>query len=229
MISRNHPNRKAHNWLAYDIGDRFLEKYAPLYRGILYDFGAGASPYREFFLRFADKYVAVDWTGSYHDTKADVVADLNRPLPIESESVDTVVALSVLEHLREPQTAIREAHRILRRGGMVLVQVPWQWWVHEAPYDFFRYTPYALKYLFEQAGFINVKIEAQAGFFTTMTLKWNYFTRRFIRGPKPLRGLARAFLGVFWYTGQKLAPYLDKLDDNWALETAGFYLTAEKK
>jgi ubiquinone/menaquinone biosynthesis C-methylase UbiE len=42
---------------------------------------------------------------------------LNQPLPIESEVADTVISLSVMEHLREPQLFLNEAHRILKRGG----------------------------------------------------------------------------------------------------------------
>jgi hypothetical protein len=82
--------------------------------------------------------------------------------------------------------------------------------------------------LFDQAGFVNIVVESQAGFFTTMILKWNYFTRRFIRGPKMLRWLVYGGLLPLWYLGQKLAPFLDRLDRDWALETSGYFATAKK-
>ncbi|MEX1033251.1 MAG: class I SAM-dependent methyltransferase [Cellvibrionaceae bacterium] len=228
MISGGHSNRRAHNWLVYDISDRFLQRYSCHYRGTLYDLGAGESPYREFFLQYAKKYVAVDWSGSMHATQTDVLADLNEALPIESGAADTVVSLSVMEHLCDPQVMLNEAFRILKPGGRIVLQVPWQWWIHEAPHDFFRYTPYGLQYLFEKAGFVDLIVEPQAGYFTTATLKWNYFTRRFVRGPKPLRWLTTACLVPFWYIGQTIAPWLDKLDRNWALEASGFYVVARK-
>lgn len=228
MISRNHSNRSAHNWLIYDIGDRFLLKYSQRYKGILYDLGAGESPYKDFFLQHAKQYIAVDWAGSFHDTKVDIAADLNKPLPIESEVADTVVSLSVMEHLCEPQTMLNEAFRILKPGGGMVLQVPWQWWIHEAPYDYFRYTPYGLKYLFEKAGFVDVVVEPQSGFFTMWILKMNYFSLRFVRGPGVLRWLIKACLVPIWFVGQLLAPRLDKLDRNWAAETSGYYVTARK-
>lgn len=228
MISSAHPNRQPYNWLAYDNGDRFLQKCIPLYRGVLYDLGAGESPYRQFFLRHAEKYIAVDWAGSIHDTKADIAANLNEPLPIKSGAADAVVSLSVLEHLCEPQTMLNEAFRILKSGGAIVLHVPWQWWIHEAPADYFRYTPYGLDYLLRKAGFVEIEVQPQAGFFTMMTLKMNYFSLRFIRGPWFLRLAMRGVLGVFWYVGQKLAPILDKFDGQWALETSGYHVTARK-
>lgn len=227
-ISQQHSNRRAHNWLIYDIGDRFLLKYSPKYKGVLFDLGAGESPYKDFFLQYADQYIAVDWAGSFHNTKADIVADLNKPLPIESEVADTIVSLSVMEHLCEPQIMLNEAFRILKAGGGIVLQVPWQWWVHEAPYDFFRYTPYGLKYMFEKAGFVEVVVEPQSGFFTMWILKMNYFSLRFIRGPRSLRWLIKAMLLPIWYFCQKAAPLLDKLDRDWAAETSGYFVTAIK-
>lgn len=72
-------------------------------------------------------------------------------------------------------------------------------------------------------------VEPQSGFFTTWILKMNYFSRRLIRGPRPLRWATKAVLLPFWYLNQKAAPLLDKLDRNWALETSGYYVTAKKQ
>lgn len=227
-FTKSHSNRKAHNWLIYDGYERFMLANTNLFTGALYDLGSGESPYKEFFLLHADTYVAVDWAGSFHDTKADVVANLNEPLPIDSEVANSIVSLSVLEHLREPQLMLSEAFRILKKDGAIVLQVPWQWPIHEAPHDYFRYTPYGLAFLFERAGFVDVKVEAQAGFFTTMAMKFNYFSRRFVMGPRFARMLLAAGLSVFWYVGQKLAPLLDKLDRNWELEACSYFVTARK-
>lgn len=223
-----HGNRRAYNWSIYNTYDRSLNKSKGLISGVVYDLGAGESPYRDFFLQHADRYVAVDWASSLHDTKADILADLNEPLPIEDRVADTLVCLSVLEHLREPGLMLGEAFRILKPGGALLLQVPWQWWIHEAPYDFFRYTPYGLKYLLERTGFVDIRVEPQAGFFTTVILKLNYFSLRFIMGPRPVRWLVRGVLSIFWYLGQSLAPWLDRLDRKWELEAPGYFVTARR-
>ena len=101
MISQNHSNRRAYNWLAYQANDHFLEKLSHLYKGSLYDLGSGESPYKEFFLQYAQQYIAVDWAGSYHDTKTDIVADLNKPLPIEARPMMSCSTTSFLTPRRK--------------------------------------------------------------------------------------------------------------------------------
>jgi SAM-dependent methyltransferase len=228
MISARHSNRKLHNWLIYDINDRLLERFSAYYRGRLLDLGAGEAVYRDFFLDHADEYIALDWTSSYHDTKVDVVVDLNRPLPLASGVADTVVSISVLEHLCEPGTMIAEAFRILKPGGSLVLQVPWQWWIHEAPHDYFRYTPFGLNYLLSKAGFEGIQIHPLAGFFTTAVLKFNYFTNRFVGGPRVVQWLARLLLVPVWYLGQIAAKPLDKLDKSWEKESPGYFVVAHK-
>jgi len=228
LISQDHGNRAPHNWLAYESSDRILERLTPFYKGVLYDLGAGESPYKEFFRRYTERYIAVDWSDSHHATTADVVANLNEVLPLASEVADTVVSLSVLEHLSEPQTMLNEAFRILKHGGGIVLQVPWQWRIHEAPHDYYRYTPHGLEYLMRKAGFVDIRVEPQAGFFTMMTLKMNYFSLRLILGPWLVRKVIGAVFRAGWYIGQKIAPLLDRLDRDWALEASGYFVTARK-
>lgn len=227
--SKFHSNRGYHNWLIYDIGDKFLEKYSRYYRGHLVDLGCGEAPFKDYFLQFAQSYTGVDWTKTLHNSKADVVSDLNIKIELVDGLADSIITLSVMEHLCEPQVFLNESYRILKYQGVMILQVPWQWWIHEAPHDYFRYTPYGLKYMFEKAGFVDIEVEAQNGFFTTWIVKMNYFSARFVRGPKFLKLVIRAILVPFWTLGQILAPYLDKLDRNWAAETQGYFVLARKK
>ena len=96
-------------------------------------------------------------------------------MSIQSEVADTVVSFSVMEHLHQPQMMLDEAFRILKPTGNIILQVPWQWWIHEGPHDYFRYTPYAQNFMLVKAGFNNIKIKAQGGFFTMWILKFTYF------------------------------------------------------
>ena len=53
-----------------------------------------------------------------------IVADVEDPLPLESQSFDAVVAGELLEHVRVPQALVAEARRVLRPGGIFVGSVP---------------------------------------------------------------------------------------------------------
>ena len=150
-------------------------------------------------------------------------------LALKKESVDLVTGGYALRNAPDISTTLDEIHRILKPGGKIILQVPWQWKVHEAPFDFFRYSPYALKYLLEKAGYSKIKIKPMGGFYTMKTLKFNYFTNTLIRGPRWVRAIKRIFFTPFWHIGQFLAPIMDKTDRNHSGETVGYFVTAEKK
>lgn len=226
-ISQNHSNRRPHNWLIYDIGDTWLMRFKERYKGHLYDLGCGEMPYKNWLLHHADQYTGVDWGSSLHGLKADILADLNEPLPIESEVSDTVMSLSVMEHLREPQVFLNEAHRILKPGRSMVLQVPSMWWVHGAPYDFYRYTCFGLQYMFEKAGFTDITVYPQTGFWAMWTLKFNYQTTRLIREPWLVRKAIGLLMRCIWAIDQRVAVRLDQL---WSAEgeTAGYFVVAIK-
>ncbi len=54
-----------------------------------------------------------------------VEASIEEALPgLEAESFDLVLLISVLEHLWEPLAVLEQCHRVLRPGGLLLVNVP---------------------------------------------------------------------------------------------------------
>jgi len=218
------------NWLVRKIGKEFLNKYSLYYKGVLVDLGCGEAKNKDFFLRYVDKYIGVDWNNSLHNIEADIISNLNKKIELEDEIADTIVSISVMEHLKEPQNFLKESYRILKKDGYMILQVPWQWWIHESPYDYFRYTPYALKYMFEKAGFEIVEISPAGGFFSMMALKINYFTIRMFKLPKYLWKIWLFSLIPFWTINQLIAPILDKIfDRDYNLETSGFWVVAKKE
>lgn len=226
--SEHHCNKKLYNWLGYNITDKWLIEYSKYYKGTLVDLGCGTTPYKEFFLNFVDKYIGVDWTNTLHNSKADIVSNLNEKIELEDNYADTIISISVMEHLCEPQIFLNESYRILKNNGVIIIQVPFMWWIHEAPYDYFRFTSYGLKYMFEKAGFEDIHIQLASGFFTMWFLKMNYFSLRWIKGSNFRKNLTKSLLIPFWYIAQKIAPKLDNLHRGWSLETVGFFVVAKK-
>ncbi len=217
----------SHNWLALLINNRQVARHLPAMTGAVYDLGCGKRPYEADILRHASRYVGVDWSNSLHGQQTDVTANLNEPLPIADAAADTVVSFQVLEHLSQPQTMLAETRRILKPGGTLLLAVLFQWAVHEAPWDFYRYTQYGLTHQLSQAGFSDIRVEAVSGFLPPWVLKLNYQTLRLVRGPKPVQWLIKLLLLPLWLPNQTTALLLDPL---WRgeEETMGYFVTARK-
>jgi SAM-dependent methyltransferase len=103
-------------------------------------------PFYQAYQPYIDENMCVDWSSSAHGNRySDSLCDLNADLPFADAEFDTVLLASVLEHVARPDTAWREAARVLRPGGHIMVSVPFLYWVHEMPHDYYRYTEFALR------------------------------------------------------------------------------------
>jgi SAM-dependent methyltransferase len=129
------------------------------------DVGAGIAPFRELFDH--TRYVTCDWEGSSYDQDVDIRAPATA-IPVEDGSFDVVLCTEVLEHVPEPSLVLTEFSRILRRGGLLLMTVPLVWFLHEEPYDYYRYTPHGLRFLLEGAGFAELEIVPSGDAFSTL-------------------------------------------------------------
>lgn len=153
------------NIIVYDL-DLFNRDIARHISGRLLDIGCGRK--QEMFLTLVDRYIGLNHPSSSlinrEDAryKTDVFGDALR-LPFVDRSFDSVLALSLLEHVPEPQQVLNEAYRVLRKGGVFAATVPFYNRIHLAPYDYFRFTEYGIRYLVEQAGFKVVGIRNGGG------------------------------------------------------------------
>lgn len=157
-------------------------------KGDLVDLGCGKAPFYDAYKGKSNSVLCVDWPSSLHDIQhADVEADLNLPLELEDEIADTIICSDVLEHLHTPSVAVSEMRRILRPGGVVLLNTPFYHPLHEQPFDYHRFTAFALKRMFEEAGFSVTKlIEVGAGVDVVVDLVTKTFSR--VRGCRFLSG-----------------------------------------
>lgn len=101
----------------------------------------------------------IDWGNTLHANSCiDIEADINEPLPLLANSFDTVILSDVLEHIRKPAQLVGEIARVLRPKWCLLMNIPFMYWLHEEPFDYYRYTRFALQDLFDGAGLQTVSI-----------------------------------------------------------------------
>ncbi len=126
-----------------------LSKYAC---GRLLDLGCGKVPLYQAYKQYILNCTCVDWPNSLHDgDHVDIFADLNLELPLPSSHYDTIVCSDVLEHIFEPQKLLLEINRLLSPRGRIIMNVPFMYWIHEHPHDYYRYTSFGLLKLLSNA------------------------------------------------------------------------------
>lgn len=92
------------------------------------------------------------------NSKANYIADItinNRKI-IKNNYFDIIVCTEVLEHTLNPFLAVTELYRILKKGGILLVTVPFNFRIHGPLPDCWRFTEYGLKVLFKKFSSINL-------------------------------------------------------------------------
>ena len=145
-----------------------IKKFAPLIKGKVVDFGAGRAPYKNFF-RNAEEYVRVD-DRVYSGT--DIQADITKKIPVKSGSFDSAVCIQVLEHVSRPQNVVNEIHRVLKKNGACLLTTHMAAPLHGEPYDYYRFTKYALKDLFRKFSKVHVKESGGASLSIVQLIVW---------------------------------------------------------
>ncbi len=138
-----------------------IENYA---RGKMIDVGCGDLPYKEIIVKHVDRYDTFDIEKRVPEVM--FVGDIQNMEEIADESYDSALCLEVLEHVPHPFDGFSELGRILKKDGVLIMSVPHLSRLHEEPWDFYRYTKYALKSILEERGFEIVEITSRGGLFS---------------------------------------------------------------
>ncbi|CAB4572657.1 unannotated protein [freshwater metagenome] len=121
------------------------------------DVGSGSQWPKKEFENNNFTYLGGDVKDSSHFPKQDFTL-VDESLPFESNSTDIVLSFSVLEHLNSPMKSIQEAERILKKGGMLVLQTNFLYQEHGTPHDYFRFTTNGLSHLTKKAGFTAITV-----------------------------------------------------------------------
>lgn len=96
----------------------------------------------------ADIYTGFD---IHLDQNTDVVGDAHILSSYFDRQYDAIFSLSVFEHLAMPWKVALEINRLLKNGGITYHSTHNAWPIHDAPWDFYRYTDNGLRSLFSRS------------------------------------------------------------------------------
>lgn len=218
-----------YRWRLFANAERFL----PAFHGRVLDIGAERQPFRPY-LPADVAYVALDVVPA---TGLHVVGSA-LALPFAAEAFDGIICTEVLEHVPEPEQALREMARVLRPGGQVYVTVPMTWGLHYVPHDYYRFTRYGMEHLLTKAGFHVEDVVQVGGLFTTGLARLEdvvgllifrlTFPFKFVFGARGRDLVASLIVLPFFLIGDLLASGLDRLVPRARNDALGWSFLARK-
>ena len=172
------------NWLANHKIVAALERVRGHARGDLLDVGCGAKPFAPVFDGRVQRYWGTDLASSRYlgASRPDAFATAEAQ-PFRSGTFDTVLGLSMLTYLPQPLMMLQEARRVLRPGGVLILEFTQMVPLHDEPYDYFRFTRYGAEWLLRQAGFEPVEYVPIGGLWARVGLTAIAGLNRLNRGP----------------------------------------------
>jgi SAM-dependent methyltransferase len=177
------------SWLIADIIAHFyhenLQHHA---KGRLLDLGCGNVPLFCAYRDFVSDNICVDWPNTLHkNVYLDFECDITKPLPFQDEEFDTIILSDVLEHIPQPDNLWKEMSRLLSVDGKIIMNVPFYYWLHEQPHDYYRYTEFALRRFVDNSGLKVIQLKSVGGAPEIMA---DIFAKNVFRLPKIGRLLA---------------------------------------
>jgi SAM-dependent methyltransferase len=173
-----------YHWLANHKVVRALERARTHAHGELLDIGCGSMPYAGLFAGRITRYRGTDLKGSpdLGAARPDAYARAEAQ-PFRDGSFDTVLAMAMLTYLPEPARMIEEAHRVLRPGGVLLLECTMMAPIYPLHRDYWRFTRQGAEYLLRNAGFEPVEYLPIGGLWARVGLSLTAPLNRINRGP----------------------------------------------
>jgi SAM-dependent methyltransferase len=166
---------------AFRIGTLVMNIYADLSKASILEIGSQAfnGALRESASQTTN-YVGVDIE---EGAGVDLVVEPGKPLPVDENSFDLVIASSVFEHDPCFWLTFLEMCRVTKEGGYIYINAPSNGWVHRYPQDNWRFYPDSGKALVQWARSQGQSVTLVESFIADRVNDgWNDFAAVFLKG-----------------------------------------------
>ena len=127
---------------------------------VVLDFGCGARPYEPLFPSGC-RYIGADVGENPY---ADIQFEPGECLPLENNSVDSILSTQVIYLVEEFRAYLSECRRVIKPSGDILISTHGTWTYHPASGgDFYRFTHQGLSAVLQEAGFTVKRITPIVG------------------------------------------------------------------
>ncbi len=143
--------------------NRELEEPLAAIEGKVLDLASGGWPsYRKFLPPEKTEIIAADLrlpgAGSI---------DFNKRLPYKDGEFDAVLLINAIYIAKDPVATLREARRVLKTGGTLVLVSPFVFPEAREPHDYFRWTSEGVEHALKNAGFDEIDLRPFGGYFTS--------------------------------------------------------------
>jgi SAM-dependent methyltransferase len=189
----------------------FIKMHASPEKKTILDYGAGTSPYRNYFTN-ADYRRADVLDSPGLDYRIGPTGQITE----KDESFDLVLSTQVLEHVEHVAEYLSESFRLLKQGGSLLLTTHGTWEEHGVPFDFQRWTEEGMRRDLRAAGYRQIDIyKLTCGMHAGLFL----FIKSLFSAPAPSVQPARLFFKIFRTTISKIYPWLYRFcDRHWPVD-----------
>lgn len=193
-----------------------LKDYQKYFIGKVLNAGSG---YRDITGFIKGKVYNLDLANSPNAEKIDIAGSILK-IPIKDDFFDSIICNAVLEHVSDPNKALSEMYRVLKRKGYLYLCTSFMQPEHKDPEDYWRFTKDGLATIVKNNKFKIIKIEGVHKYSQTIgwiIIEWAKTKNSFIYYP------FRVFMKLFLYL---LTKYSNTFIESAA---SGYRLLARKE
>lgn len=121
-------------------------------------------------------------------------------IPLPDDSIDLIITQEVLEHVANPNQAVKEISRTLKPGGFVYIQLPFIIGYHPCPNDYWRFTHEGIEELMKNTDLTHIEtgitVGPATGFYRISVEFWSILFSILI---PPIYKPLKAVFSLFFY------------------------------